>query len=474
MSAVDADALAFASVREIQAALASGATTCGALVAAGLARIAALDDGGPALRAVIAVAPDAMEQAARVDREAAANGRRPLHGIPVLVKDNLDVAGMPTTGGSVTLAGNLAAVDAAVVRRLRGAGAVVLAKTNLTELAVTGTSVGSLRGQVRNPYDPSRTPGGSSGGTGAGIAAGYAALGLGSDTFNSVRSPSSACALVGVRPTRGLVDRAGLMPFGPSQDEIGPMARTAEDASRLLDVIAGRPVTSLDAGAVGGARLGWVPALQGDAALHAPVNAVVARAIEALRAAGAIVEPVVIPGLDGLVHDLGLASFEMAAAMDDYLATRPAALPVRSFAAFVARGEYHPSLLRHFESMLRTPGVHSEAYRVQVARRAVLRAAVLDALDAGGWDGLLFPHQRRLVVPIGEEQVERNGVMANGTGLPSVAFCGGFSAPDAGAPAGVPVGLELLGRDLSERRLLSIAAGYERQARVWRPPAGLA
>ena len=283
---MNADTLAYASVAEILAALAAGALTSRALVRASLDRIARFDDAGPALRAVIAVAPDAVEQAARADRGYATRGPLALHGIPVLVKDNLDVAGLPTSGGSVTLAGNLAAVDATVVRRLREAGAIVLAKTNLTELAVTGTSVGSRRGQVRNPYDLTRTPGGSSGGTGAGLAAGYAPLGLGSDTFNSVRSPSSACALVGVRPTHGLVDRAGLMPFSPSQDEIGPMARTAEDASRLLDVIAGRPVTPLDADAVRGARLGWVRALHGDAAVHAQVNAVTTRAVVALRAAG--------------------------------------------------------------------------------------------------------------------------------------------------------------------------------------------
>ena len=124
--------------------------------------------------------------------------------------------------------------------------------------------------------------------------------------------------------------------------------------------------------------------------------------------------------------------------------------------------------------MLTAPGVSSEAYRVQVERRGVLRSAVLHALEAHRLDALLFPHQRCLVVPIGDEQVERNGVMANGTGLPSVAFCGGFSAPTFDAPIGVPVGLELLGRDLGEHQLLSIAAGYERHARVWRPPVGMA
>jgi amidase len=460
---------AYAGVAELRAALAGGELTSAALAEGCLTRIAALDDAGPGLRAVIAVAPPALADAARADAERATRGHLPLHGIPVLVKDNLDVAGMPTTGGSLTLAGNVAAADAAVVRRLREAGAVILAKTNLTELAVTGTTVGSLRGQTRNPYDLTRTPGGSSGGTGAGLAAGYAPLGLGSDTFNSIRSPASACALVGVRPTRGLVDRAGLLPFGPSQDEVGPMARTADDAARLLDVLAGRAVLPLDAGAIRGARLGWVPALQGGEARHAPVNAVTARVVAALRDAGAVVEPVVIAGLDAVIDGPGLAPFEMAAAMDAYLAARgPSA--VRSFAAFLARGEYHPSLRHHLEPMLAHAGVDSDGWRAEAARLGALRDAVLRTLDAHRLDALLFPHQRRLVAPIGEEQLERNGVMANGTGLPSVCVCGGFSQATDDAPIGVPVGLELLGRDHGEHRLLSIAAGYERHARVWRPP----
>ena len=177
-----------------------------------------------------------------------------------------------------------------------------------------------------------------------------------------------------------------------------------------------------------------------------------------------------------MTRDLGVAGFEMAAALDAYFAGLGEGGPVASLAAFVARGEYHPSLRRHLESMLASPGLGSEAYRRQLARRTVLRDALLHALDAHRLDAFVFPHQRRLVVPIGEEQVERNGVLANGTGLPSVAFCAGFSAPTPTAPRGVPVGLELLGRDRSEPRLLAIAegtsatpaCGARRRARRWR------
>jgi amidase len=478
-------ALQSASVGEILQALAEGTLTREALVRTCLARIAAFDNRGPALRAVIALNPTALADAAALDR-AGAGVSGPLDGIPVLVKDNIDVTGLPTTGGSVTLAGDVAPGDAFVVRRLRAAGAIVLAKTNLTELAIAGTSVGSLRGQVRNPYDLTRTPGGSSGGTAAALAAGYAPLGLGSDTGQSVRSPASACALVGVRPTRGLVSRSGLMPSSPSQDEIGPMARSAADAARLLDVLAGHdpsdPVTdrcagrvvdghaqALDAAALRGARLGWLTAFHGAEAIHAPVNAVVAAAVAALRDAGATVIPVAIPDLDALTRDLSLIPFEMAAAIDAWLAPRPHAA-VRTFAEFAARGDYHPSLRRHVEPCLTTPGPASAAYREQLARRAALREAVLELLEREQLDALLYPHQRRLAVAIGEEQVERNGVLANSTGLPALCFPGGWSAPSASAPLGVPVGLELLGRDWHESRLLSLVHSWERHAPTWRLP----
>ncbi len=202
--------------------------------------------------------------------------------MPLILKDNLDTADLPTTGGSVTLRNMVPAADAFVVARLREAGAIVVGKANLTELAYGGTSVSSLGGQTLNPYDLTRTPGGSSGGTGAAIAASYGVLGIGSDTGQSVRSPASACSLVGVRPTRGLISRRGLMPFSPTQDEVGPITRTVEDAARMLDVMAGHdpsdPITvrgighvpaSYRRGALGagarGARLGLLDAVSRNA-----------------------------------------------------------------------------------------------------------------------------------------------------------------------------------------------------------------
>src|SRR5262245_21152031 len=241
-----------ATIRDIHAALSSSQITCVQIVRAYLNRIEAYDHRGPALNSIITINPKAMEMAGEMDRLYAAHrsALKPLHCIPVILKDNYDTADMPTTGGSLTLAESIPPRDAFVMKKLRDAGALILAKTNLTELARGGTTVSSLGGQTRNPYDLTRTPGGSSGGTGAAIAASFGIVGTGSDTGQSVRSPS-AQSLIGLRPTRGLVSRTGIIPNSTTQDEAGPITRTVEDAARMLDVMAGYdpddPITAFGA-----------------------------------------------------------------------------------------------------------------------------------------------------------------------------------------------------------------------------------
>src|SRR3989454_10283623 len=249
-SAQASDLVPEATIRSTHAAFATGEVTCVQLVQAYLNRIEAYDHRGAALNAIITINPKALETAAEMDRLAAADKlRSPLHCIPVILKDNYDTADMPTTGGSLTLAESVPPRDAFVVKKLREAGALILAKANLMELARGGTTVSSLGGQTRNPYDLSRTPGGSSGGTGAAIAASFAIAGTGSDTGQSVRSPASAQSLVGLRPTRGLISRSGIIPLSTTQDEAGPITRTVEDTARMLDIMAGYdaddPITAL-------------------------------------------------------------------------------------------------------------------------------------------------------------------------------------------------------------------------------------
>ena len=218
------------SVPQLQEAMTSGVVTSRRITEQYLARIDAYDLHGPSLNSIIAVNESAFDQAEALDRERAENGPRGLlHGIPVVVKDNFDVAGMPTTGGSIALADWHPPDDAFQVAKLKEAGAVIIAKTNMHELAFGAETISSLGGQTRNPYDPSRNLGGSSGGTGAAVAANFAAAGMGSDTCGSIRIPSAHHALVGLRGTRGLSSRDGIIPLALTQDMGGPLARSVED-----------------------------------------------------------------------------------------------------------------------------------------------------------------------------------------------------------------------------------------------------
>src|SRR5215210_956419 len=244
-----------ATIADVHAAMNQGKLTARRLAEMYLARIEAYDKKGPALNAVILVSPKALQIADELDAKFKASGPvGPLHGIPVLLKDNVNTADMPTTGGSLSLQGYMPPDDATVVTKLKEAGAVILAKTNLHEFAVWGETISSLGGQTRNPYDLTRTPGGSSRGTGAGLAANFGLIGIGTDTINSIRSPASGNSLVGIRPTVGLVSRTGIIPYSFVQDAAGPLALTMTDAVKLLNVLqgydAGDPAIAWNAGHV--------------------------------------------------------------------------------------------------------------------------------------------------------------------------------------------------------------------------------
>lgn len=479
-----------ASVGSIHAAIDAKKVTCAQVVRHYLDRIAAYDDRGPGVNAIISINPRAMETAEQMDRLApAARYGRPLHCIPVVLKDNFHTADMPTTGGSVTFAKMQTPDDGFVVKKLREAGAIVIAKANLHELARAGTSVSSLGGQTKNPYDLTRTPGGSSGGTGAAIAANFGVLGTGSDTGQSIRSPSSANSLVGVRATRGLVSRSGMMPFSTTQDEAGPITRSVEDAARMLDVMAGYdpadPITafsnghiprtytaSLDPNGLKDARIGLLSDFIGADPIHQDVNLVVESAVARMARLGAKVVRVSIPNLEELTRGLNLMNLEFRSAFDRYLSALGAVSPVKSLEEFVARGGFHESMRRGLEGDLKvTDGPGSPEYQRMFARREALRQAVMTVMAANRLDAILYPHQKRLVVPIGEDQADRNGVLSNSTGFPALTFPGGFSPATDSAPLGVPVGLELLGPEWSEPTLFKLAFAYEQAAKIRKPPA---
>jgi amidase len=480
-----------ATVDSIHAAYRAGTLTSTELVKAYLARIAAYDKQGPSLRALLTLNPKVLEEAARLDAEYKAKKGRvgPLHGIPVILKDNFNTADMPTSGGNLAMRNSQPAADAFTVDRMRKAGALILAKSNLQEFARGGVSISSLGGQVLNPYDLTRTPGGSSGGTGAALAANFAVLGTGSDTGQSIRSPASANSLVGVRPTRGLVSRGGVIPNSFTQDEVGPLARTVRDAAHLLDVMVGYdprdPVTAfgvgkppasyaaaLDARALKGARIGVMENLYGKEPRHAEVNRVMEQVVRTMEAQGATVVRFNLAGFDPLSANLATDRWEARPAFDQYFAELGPNQPVGSFRQLVDSRTASPDVQKTMEAEIAIDdGLANPTYRERMLNRDKLRVLVAARMADLKLDAILYPLQRVLVAPAGQpDQPERNGVLSHGTGFPAVTFPAGFSTPTATAPIGVPVGAELLALDYSEPRLLSLAYAYEQVAHARKPP----
>jgi Asp-tRNA(Asn)/Glu-tRNA(Gln) amidotransferase A subunit family amidase len=478
------------SIADIHAHFAQGLLTCTELTQRLLQRIARYDQQGPCLKALLTLNPHALDTARHKDHEYRSNPAAvgPLHGIPVIVKDNYNTADLPTTGGSVVLAHSRPLQDCFVVQQLRKAGALILAKANLTELALGGTTLSSFGGQTRNPYDVLRTPGGSSGGTAAAIAANFGSIGTGSDTGQSIRSPASACNLVGLRPTRGLVSRSGILPISTTQDEAGPITRSVADAARMLDVIAGydpddpitvrgqqqKPpsyVSFLERDGLRGARIGLLTDLLGTEAIHEEVNAAVHHAVQLMEHLGATVRRLTIPHLIALTADIGMERFEFREAFNRYLARLGPDAPVKNLTEFLADGRYHPSIQSRLERYAAVEGgTQSAEYTRQWGKREALRQAIMTVLADHGLTALLYPHQKRLVASIGEEQLERNGVLSHGTGFPAITFPGGFSRPTRSAPLGVPIGIELLGPEWSEPHLIRLAYAFEQAAQFRRSP----
>jgi amidase len=430
-----------------------------------------------------------METTAEMDRQYKANpsGAGPLHCIPIILKDNFNTVDMPTTGGNVALRNSLPRADAFTVARMRKAGALILAKANMSEFARGGMSLSSLGGQVRNPYDLTRTPGGSSGGTGAAMAANFAVLGTGSDTGQSIRSPASANSLVGIRPTRGLVSRSGVIPNSQTQDEVGPIARTVTDAALLLDVMAGYdagdPVTAFGNGripksythllrkdALARARIGVMTSMFGEEERHREVNEVMAGAIAKMGSLGATIVRFDLPEYDALASVVATSTFEARTVMERYFSTLGPDAPVKSFSQLVATKMSAVQKTLEEELAIQD-GMNSQTYKDRMLNRDKLRLAVAKKIADLNLDAILYPLQKILVVPVAaDDQAERNGTLSNGTGFPAVTFPAGFSAPSASAPLGVPVGGELLGLDYTEDKLLAYAYAFEQEVGVRKAP----
>lgn len=471
------------SIDELQAALTRGTITSAQLVDRYTSRITLYDSGGPRLNAIIALNPHARSEAIALDRErAAGHVRGPLHGIPLVVKDNYDTVNMPTTGGSIALATSQPTRDAFQVAKLKAAGAIILAKTNLQELAAGIVTISSLGGQTLNPYALTRNPGGSSGGTGAAVAASLAAAGMGTDTCGSIRIPSSHNNLTGLRPTRGLSSRGGVIPLSHTQDVAGPIARGVRDVARLLDATVGADpddgVTALGTGHIPrsyvdglsgatlkGVRVGVMKELFGDAPEDAEVTSVVNATVARMRAAGAEIVDVAVPGLAELMRSSSVIDAEFKFDLADYLAAR-SSLQIRGLGDILSSGLYHVDLDASFRRRNAITSRDTETYRTSLDKQKALAAATLAAMDDARVAFVVYPPIRRKAALIGEAQPGGNNCqLSASTGFPALVVPGGFT------PDGLPVGLEMLGRPWSEPELLSAGLALEQFAPQRKAPA---
>lgn len=478
-----------ASIADIHAAMAAGELTARELVQLYLDRIEAYDKQGPAINAIITINPNALARAEELDRAYVESGFvGPLHGIPVIVKDNYDTHDLQTTAGSLSLAGSLPPDDAFQVRRIREAGAIVLAKSNMAEFAFTPyETVGSmLPGYTRNPYALNRVTAGSSGGTAAAVAASMGAVGLGTDTGNSIRGPSSHQALVGIRSTMGLTSRDGIIPLYYDKDIGGPMARTVADAVAVLDVIAGYdpadPVTEaardhkadryadyLDATALRGKRIGVMRQWSNREGADAEVLQRFEEALEAMRRAGAtIVDPVTIPDMDE-IRSAGLWCRRFKFDINNYLASLGPDAPVKSLDEIVRSRRTHPSIRPRLEffQQVEDPPDKDESCQRSLPNRERLRAAVRQQLSAHRLDAMVYPtwsNPPRLIGDLNTPHGDNSQDLAPGTGFPAITVPMGY------VRGNLPVGLQLFGDAWSEPTLIAIAYSYEQATRHRKPP----
>jgi amidase len=451
--------LAAATVVEVQVALTAGELSAAELTRSCLDRIAAVD---LAVGAVLAVLPDAPDQAAASDAYRRSHNPRLLEGVPVLVKDNIAVTGLPTTAGSRALAGSRPG-DAALVTRLRAAGAVIIGKTNLSEWAnfrSTASTSGwsAVGGQTRNPHDLERSPSGSSSGSGAAIAAGLAPLAVGTETDGSIISPAAVCGIVGVKPTRGRVPGAGIVPISSAQDTAGPMTRSVADAAVLLAVLAGTAVPDLSRATLHGARLGlWTPV-----DIDAATAEVLQRAADTLADAGAAVVPVHLDAAALEPDEWPALVAEFRAEIDAYLAAAPGAA-VRSLAELVQFNADDPVELSRFgqeifEAALDAPPLSELSYREQRSRAtAAARRMIDEALNGAGLDAVVTL-SKQPAWPIDYATGDR--FEASTTSPAAVAGYPSITVP-AGVAAALPIGVSFIGTRGADDRLLSLTAAFE-------------
>lgn len=479
-------------IADVHAAMRSGSLTCRELVEQYLVRIAAFDKHGPAINAITVVNPDALTIADSLDRRFRQTHQfvGPLHCVPMIVKDNFQTIGLQTAAGSLALKGYTPARDAFMVQRIKQAGAIVLAKSNMAEFAFSPyeTVNSVLPGYTKNPYALDRVTAGSSGGTAAAVAANLGEVGLGTDTGNSIRGPSAHNALVGIRSTMGLTSRAGIVPLNLFADIAGPMARTVSDAVTVFGVVAGYdsadPATlavkdkmlpdytaALVPGGLRGARLGVLRQAYERPTLDSEVARVFGNAIGELRGAGAtVIDTVLVPNLDSILR-IQRPCNPFKHELNAWLAAQGPSVPVKSLEEVIESRKYHPSIqvrLQAAQAVTQSPDSNPNCQARQEVRDA-LRAAVTHLMDSLKLDAVIYPtwsNPPRLIGDLNTPAGDNSQVFSPITGMPAVTVPMGYTRDNT-----LPAGLQMLARAFDEQRLFRLAYGYEQVTKHRHEPA---
>jgi Asp-tRNA(Asn)/Glu-tRNA(Gln) amidotransferase A subunit family amidase len=482
--------LASLSIADLLRAQAANQLSCVDIAKASLQRIEQLDGS---LKVFISVNPRLLSDAAALDARRRDQPLPPLHCVPVAFKDNIDVAGLATTGGSVLLRDNQPPRDATVVRRLREAGALIVGKTNLDEFAVAGSTISSILGQTLNPYDPTRFAAGSSGGSAVAVSTGMAMCALGTETVNSLRNAASSAGVVAVRTTHGAVSRAGVIPQSSTMDIVGPLCKTVADAGTILSVIAGRdyldsettayeglrsPISAakLEPASLAGKTFGVMTNLFGKGVEHQPVNAVIEAAIRTLRQAGAELVEIDDTEFDSDVssQQLNVSNYEFRPLFEAWLATLSGPPGMVTVQDYYEMGRFPKSTMEKFlkNAVSWKDPLHMPAYSAALQYRDRMHLKVLAMMKELHLDALVYPSQQRPPLSLEDKpRPERNGIFASALGFPAIDIPAGFTAPTGSAPLGVPVGMDMMGKLGEDMQLLSLAMAVEGQLKVRREPA---
>ena len=478
-----------ATIEDINQAFDAGALTSEKLTQLYLNRIAAYDKNGPKINAVITLNANALATARELDAERKKQGpRSKLHGIPIVLKDLYDTKDMPTSGGFLPMKTSQPLYDATVVARLRAAGAVIVAKVNMSDwfgVPKPGDQ-STVLGRTSNPYNLELTPGGSSGGTGASLAAAFAQVGLGSETGVSIRNPTSNNSIVGLAPSRGLIPRAGQIMTSFTQERCGPMARSVYDVAALTDVVAGFDAedlltiaapgktpresytTFLDKNGLRGARVGVFRDLFRKGAIHAEGIAMIEKAIEQMKQAGAVIVDPVSTGIDlfTLLEDTRTNYYEAQFSYNLYFRRLGPNAPIRNMDELIDKGGalVKPSIVkgyREFNSLM-----HQQDFLARRDTQETLKAATLELMDKYRLDVLVHPFKSVAPPKHLEKGVDQDNPFSSVIGLPAVLVPAGYTKKENG-----PIAIEFLGRPFSEPTLFKLAYAYEQISKNRKQPA---